>query len=241
MIEKHLGETIDIHGGGADLQFPHHENESAQSHCAHGKPLARFWLHNGMLNMGGEKMSKSLGNIALVDELIADIPGEALRLALLQGHYRQILDFNDELIAQSMKNLDRLYGALREASDMAADDISAADVPAGFLAALCDDVNTPKALAELFVLANDLSTPEKKRALLAAGQVMGMLQQDPEAWFATDDSHIDKAEVERLIAARQTARQAKDYAAADAARDQLTALGVVIEDTADGTIWRLAR
>ena len=241
MIEKHLGETIDIHGGGADLQFPHHENESAQSRCAHGKPLARFWLHNGMLNMGGEKMSKSLGNIALVDELIADIPGEALRLALLQGHYRQILDFNDELIAQSMKNLDRLYGALREASDMAADDISAADVPAGFLAALCDDVNTPKALAELFVLANDLSTPEKKRALLAAGQVMGLLQQDPEAWFATDDSHIDKAEVERLIAARQTARQAKDYAAADAARDQLTALGVVIEDTADGTIWRLAR
>ena len=121
------------------------------------------------------------------------------------------------------------------------DNISAADVPAGFLAALCDDVNTPKALAELFVLANDLSTPEKKRALLAAGQVMGLLQQDPEAWFATDDSHIDKAEVERLIAARQTARQAKDYAAADAARDQLTALGVVIEDTADGTIWRLAR
>jgi cysteinyl-tRNA synthetase len=241
MIEKHLGETIDIHGGGADLQFPHHENESAQSRCAHGKPLARFWLHNGMLNMGGEKMSKSLGNIALVDELIADFPPEALRLALLQGHYRQILDFNDELIAQSVKNLDRLYGALRDASDIQVSDISAADVPAGFLAALCDDVNTPKALAELFVLANDLSTPEKKRALLAAGQVMGLLQQDPDAWFATDDSHLDKAEVERLIAARQSARQAKDYAAADAARDQLTALGVVIEDTADGTIWRLAR
>ncbi len=244
MIKRHLGETIDIHGGGADLQFPHHENEAAQSRCAHDAPLARFWLHNGMLNMSGEKMSKSLGNIVLVEELLQTTRGEAIRLALLQGHYRQTLDFTDELLAQSMKNLDRLYGALRDAAsvaDEALENVTAGDLPAGFLAALCDDLNTPKALAELFVLAKDVSTPAKKAALLNAGKVLGLLQQDPADWFATDDSSVDHTEVERLIAERQSARAAKDYAAADAARDALTALGVVIEDTPDGTIWRLAR
>jgi cysteinyl-tRNA synthetase len=241
MIKKHLGETIDIHGGGADLQFPHHENEAAQSRCAHGAPLARFWLHNGMLNMSGEKMSKSLGNIALIKDLLEDTPAEALRLALLQGHYRQTLDFSPDLLAQSTKNLDRLYGALREAGDMPLGDVTTTAIPAAFLAALTDDLNTPKALAELFVLGKDVSTPEKKAALLAAGKLMGLLQQDPEQWFATDTTQVDAARVDALIAARDQARAAKDYAAADAARDELTALGVVLEDSADGTIWRLAR
>lgn len=240
MIRKHLGETIDIHGGGADLQFPHHENECAQSRCAHAAPLARFWLHNGMLNMAGEKMSKSLGNIALVEELLEDTPGEAIRLALLQGHYRQTLDFTPELLAQSVKNLDRLYGVLRDHADIAAADVPA---PAGFVAALADDLNTAKALAELFALGKSADTPEGKGALLAAGRLMGLLQHPPEDWFAARQAvaDIDVTAVEALIAKRAAARAEKDFAAADAARDQLAAMGVTIEDTADGTIWRLAK
>jgi cysteinyl-tRNA synthetase len=239
MIEKHLGATIDIHGGGADLQFPHHENEAAQSRCAHAAPLARYWLHNGMLNIGGEKMSKSLGNIMVMDDLLAQAPGEAVRLALLQGQYRSRLDFTPDLLTQSKKNLDRLYGALRDAACDAAE----VAVPDAFMAALCDDLNTPKALAELFALAKRADTPEGKGALLAAGNLMGLLQQNPADWFAaqTVPGDIDAAEVEALIAARAQARANKDYAAADAARDKLTALGVAIEDTADGTIWKPAK
>ena len=240
MIEKHLGETIDIHGGGADLQFPHHENEAAQSRCAHAAPLARYWLHNGMLNIGGEKMSKSLGNIMVMDDLLAQAPGEAVRLALLQGHYRQRLDFTPDLLTQSTKNLDRLYGALRDEAHIEA---AETDAPEGFMAALCDDLNTPKALAELFALAKRADTPKGKGALLAAGRLMGLLEQSPEAWFAaqTVDADIDTAAVEALIAERAQARADKDYAAADAARDKLTAMGVAIEDTADGTIWKPAK
>ncbi len=242
MIKKHLGETIDIHGGGMDLQFPHHENESAQSRCAHGHELARFWLHNGMLTMSGEKMSKSIGNIKLVDELLADYPGEAIRLALLQGHYRQPLDFTDDLLAQCVKNLDRLYGALRDAGVAeAAVPNQAQPVPEAFLAVLCDDLNTPKAMAELFALSKDLSTPEKIASFLAAAQLLGILQQNPADWFAGEQGSVDVAKVEALIAERAEARAAKDFARADAARDELQAMGVVIEDSADGTSWRMAR
>ncbi|MDP2122808.1 MAG: cysteine--tRNA ligase, partial [Parvibaculum sp.] len=149
MIEKHLGQTIDIHGGGIDLQFPHHENELAQSTCTHGVPLARFWLHNGFVNMGAEKMSKSLGNVLLVHDLISHAPGEAIRLALLNGHYRQPLDWTEEGLGQAKRMLDRLYGALKGLADVKSEPTNDA-APDEFMAALTDDLNTPRALAVLF-------------------------------------------------------------------------------------------
>ncbi|MDO9127427.1 MAG: cysteine--tRNA ligase [Parvibaculum sp.] len=249
MIEKHLGETIDIHGGGIDLQFPHHENELAQSSCAHGQaPLARFWLHNGFVNMGAEKMSKSLGNVLLVHELIAQAPGEAVRLALLNAHYRQPLDWSDEGLAQAKRMLDRLYGALRGLSDVKAEPTSDA-APDAFMEALADDLNTPKALAVLFDLAKRANTEtdpgtraQLKAALIGAGRLLGVLEMDPEAWFAGAGaaSHIDGDEVERLIAARNAARKAKDFAEADRIRGALAEMGVAIEDGPQGTSWRVA-
>jgi cysteinyl-tRNA synthetase len=247
MIEKHLGETIDIHGGGIDLQFPHHENEVAQSTCAHGgKALARFWMHNGFVNIEKEKMSKSLGNVLLVHDLLKEAPGEAIRLALLNGHYRQPLDWTGEGLKQAKRMLDRLYGALRTLADVEA---APGEMPEAFLEALLDDLNTPKALAELFALAKKANQAEGqaekaevKAQLLAAGKVIGLLQQDPAAWFeqAGGDTHIEAAEVERLIAARFEARKAKDFAEADRIRDALTEMGIAIEDGPDGTKWRVA-
>ncbi len=249
MIEKHLGETIDIHGGGIDLQFPHHENELAQSTCAHGGAVfARFWLHNGFVNIEKEKMSKSLGNVLLVHELIAEAPGEAIRLALLTAHYRQPLDWTAEGLAQARRMLDRLYGALRALSDVRAESVSEA-VPDVFMAALLDDLNTPKALAVLFDLAkqaNIATDPgtraQLKAALLGAGRLIGILEMDPEAWFAGAGgaSHIDGDEIERLIAARNEARKSKDFAEADRIRGELADMGVAIEDGPQGTSWRVA-
>lgn len=239
MIAAHLGETIDIHGGGGDLLFPHHENEAAQSRCAHGAPLARFWVHNGMVNMAGEKMSKSLGNIRAVGDILEGTAGEAVRLALLQAHYRSPLDFSDDLLTQCVRNLDRLYGALRETSDLPAAENAAP--PEAFLAALCDDLNTPKALAELFALSKNADTPEGKGALLAAGRLLGLLEQNPEDWFADTEGAGDIAAIEDLIKARNKARAAKDYARADAVRDELADMGIAIEDGADGTKWRRMR
>ena len=190
MSEAHLGDTIDIHAGGVDLQFPHHENEIAQSTCAHGgKVFARYWLHNGMLTFSGRKMSKSLGNVMLVHELLKEHPPEALRLLLLRGHYRQPLDWSDTAITQAISTLDGWYRVLRDLVNVEVD-IDALPVPATVETALSDDLNTPQALAELSQLAdaarqagNDEERRAAKATLLGAGAVLGLLQQHPEAWF----------------------------------------------------------
>ena len=247
MIAAHLGETIDIHGGGHDLIFPHHENELAQSTCAHGaKPLARFWLHNGFLTMDQEKMSKSLGNIVSIHELLKQAPGEAIRWALLGAHYRQPMDWSDDLLAQSKKTLDRLYLTLDQVKTVQAANTEA---PAAVIAALDDDLNTPNAMAEIAALSRALNsaTTEADKArlkaeLLAAGALLGVLQQDPAVWLKSSSSttDVDPSAVENLIAARNAARQTRDFKEADRIRDEIAALGVVIEDRADGTHWRMA-
>ena len=245
MVEQNLGTPIDIHGGGHDLIFPHHENEIAQSRCAdHSLVYANYWMHNGFLTMDAEKMSKSLGNVRLVHDLISEVPGEAIRLALLSAHYRAPLDWTGELLAQSKKSLDGLYGALRRASDIDAD--ADAFPPAALMEALSDDLNTPRAMAELFSLAKTLNVAEDpderaaaKSALLAGGRLLGLLGGDPDAWFEAGVDAGLRAQVEALLAARVAARQAKDWATADRIRDELTALNIVVMDSAGGATWRL--
>ena len=242
MAEAHLGQTIDIHGGGQDLVFPHHENEIAQSVCSHGgAPMARYWMHNGFLSMDAEKMSKSLGNVKLVHELVKRWPGEALRYALLTGHYRAPLDWTDALIDQTMKSLDRLYGVLRRIRTQPAN-----TVPEAVEAALADDLNTPKALAVLFELAgqaNRAATNEDREAaaadLLAAGRALGLLEMDPDAWFGVADLSAEEREtIDALVEARADARRSKDFAAADTLRGELTARGVSVQDGPEGSTWR---
>ena len=246
MAGIHLGRTIDIHAGGQDLIFPHHENELAQSSCVHdGDPFARYWLHNGFLSIDHEKMSKSVGNVLLVHDLIKAIPGEVIRLALLSAHYRQPLDWSDESIESARRMLDRLYGAIRGIY-ISDDDLARAEPPAAVIAALEDDLNTPKAMAEIFNLARALNKTEDEPGrsrlaaeILAAGELVGLLQNDPEKWFAgTDDSALSAAKIESLVARRSEARAEKDFAAADAIRDELAANGVSIEDGPTGTRWR---
>ncbi|HKY91439.1 MAG TPA: cysteine--tRNA ligase, partial [Nevskiaceae bacterium] len=249
MSEAVLGETIDIHGGGIDLIFPHHENEVAQSECAHGgKPFARWWVHNGFLTVEGGKMSKSIGNILLVRDLLKAAPGEAIRLVLLTAHYRQPLDWTDEVLAESRKKLDRLYGALREMADVEVDP----NVPdyAPFLDELEDDLNTPGALAQLFELAHaahkTTDAAERRRIksqLLKGGRLLGLLQQAPEAWFGWAPPRADliaAEDVEKLLAARAAARAGKQWAESDRIRDELKAKGVLVEDSKDGQRWRYA-
>jgi len=224
MIADHLGETIDIHGGGLDLIFPHHENEIAQSRCAHGgKPLARYWVHNGFLSMAGsEKMSKSLGNVVTVADLLADDPrGEIYRFALLSAHYRQPLDWSDALIAQSKATLDRLYRTAGDADGGTPD--------AGVLEALGDDLNTPLALSRL-------SAIDDGATLRASAAVMGLLEGGASAWFRGDgDSRVDD-----LVVARAEAKKARDFAEADRIRAELAAEGILLEDGPQGTSWRRA-
>ncbi|MGV8944186.1 cysteine--tRNA ligase [Thermomonas sp.] len=244
MAEAHLGATIDIHAGGIDLQFPHHENEIAQSECAHdGAPFARWWLHNGMLNFGGAKMSKSLGNIEKIHDLVRAHPPEALRHALLSAHYRQPLEWSDGLIEQSVRTLDRLYGTLRDLVDVDA----AAVIPAGIEAALDDDLNTPQAMAELARIAGDarkaVTDDDKRRLksdLLGAGLALGLLQQSPAAWFARGASGDDDARIQAMVDERVAAKQARDFARADAIRQQLADAGILLEDTAAGVRWKRA-
>jgi len=246
MAEKHLGITIDIHAGGRDLVFPHHENEMAQSCCAHdGAPFARYWLHNGFLSMDDTKMSKSLGNVLLVHELIKTIPGEVIRLALLGAHYKQPLDWSAETLESARRMLDRLYGAVQgiEVSD---ETRAAAEVPQEMIAALEDDLNSPKAMAVFFALAKDLNkaTDDQQRAALAAqmfacGALMGLLGDDPDEWFAGHvEGDLSADEIEALIEQRNTAKANRNFEAADAIRDQLSDAGVTIQDSRDGTSWR---
>jgi cysteinyl-tRNA synthetase len=269
MVAAHLGTTIDIHGGGQDLKFPHHENEIAQSTCAHdGAPLARFWLHNGFLDLEKEKMSKSLGNVVLVRDLLAEAPGEAIRFALLSAHYRKPLDWSAAGLARARQSLDRLYLTLRDLPGPALPDPQAA-VPESVAGALEDDLNTPQAFAKLRALArqaNGSDDPARRAALkaqlLAGGRLLGFLQEDPQSWLkrprvlrppplvneqvfpaaevTVSKPVLDSGEIDRLVEVRSAARRAKNFAEADRIRDQLVAAGVILEDGPQGTDWRRA-
>ncbi|MDP3748827.1 MAG: cysteine--tRNA ligase [Phenylobacterium sp.] len=262
MIEQSLGLPIDIHGGGIDLLFPHHENEMAQGLCAghdHSVGYANYWMHNGFLNFGDEKMSKSLGNVVLVHELVKQAPGEALRWALLVGHYRAPLEWTGELIEQAKKALDRLYGAVQDANRFLGDTATAPEAKgydAGvnpdterFMAALNDDLNTPAAFAALFELADRLRLAIRdgaegearyhRQVLLEAANLIGFLAGDPEAWFQGGVDEGMKDRIDGLIAQRVEARAAKDWAAADRIRDELTSLNVEVMDGPTGATWRI--
>jgi cysteinyl-tRNA synthetase len=251
MAAAHLGETIDIHGGGIDLLFPHHENELAQSTCGHGgKTFARYWLHNGLIQFDGEKMSKSLGNVRLARDLLAEHGGETMRLALLTAHYRQPLDWTEQLIAESKQKLDRMYGALRDAGlSGELTRAPAAPPPAGVLAALEDDINTPEAIAELFGVVratNRATDTTEKRALaesLRAGAwLLGLLTHEPQTWFAAGAAAgADDAEIDSLVKQRDALRRERNFAEADRIRRLLTERGIVIEDAPQGARWRRSR
>jgi len=242
----HLGDTIDIHGGGQDLVFPHHENEIAQSVCAHGgKPFARYWLHNGFVTINRSKMSKSLGNTLVIHELLKQNAGEVLRYLLLSAHYRQPLDWSGEALARAHRTLDRVYGVLRDAKEKFGPLTAAPAVAEKFMAALLDDLNTPDALAELNSEAKRLANAADAEAardsagkLLAAGALIGLFQHDPAEWLAGDTQGLDDALIEQLIEERNAARKARNFARADEIRSQLQALDITLEDIADGTRWR---
>jgi cysteinyl-tRNA synthetase len=244
MSAAHLGETIDIHAGGVDLQFPHHENELAQSTCAHGgKLFTRFWLHNGMLNFGGSKMSKSVGNVSVLHELLDRQPPEALRYALLSAQYRQPLDWSEGLIEQCIRTLDRLYGTLRDLADVPATAVNG--LPPAVESALCDDLNTPAVLAELSRLAGEarIASDDGERArlkgeLLAGAEILGLLQQDPAAWFSRGGDADEDRRIQAMIDERSAAKKARDFVRADSLRDELAREGVLLEDTAQGVRWR---
>lgn len=245
MIREHLGDTIDIHGGGRDLIFPHHENEIAQSRCAHGGDYVRYWMHNAYVDIDGEKMSKSLGNFRTVRDLLERYRGEVLRFALLSAHYRSPLNFSVELLDRAQGTLDSLYSTLRDVQNVEAD-LSVALDDEAFYSALNDDLNTPLAIAEIHALAKQLHKSQEdekaslKSRLLAAGNLLGILQQAPRDWLqdGVSDEAISAETIEGLIEERKAAKLAKDYGRADQIREDLLEQGVVLEDSQEGTRWR---
>ena len=246
MSARHLGSHFDIHGGGSDLIFPHHENEIAQSCCAHHTPYVNTWVHSGMVQINAEKMSKSLGNFFLIRDVLAEYDAESVRYFLLSGHYRSQLNYSTDNLTQARAALERLYTALRGVSEGAEDLARAAEFEERFRLAMDDDFNAPEALSVLFEVARELNRHKDDAAVAASlaatlrrlGGVLGLLQQPAETFLkgAGDDAEV--AEIERLIEARAEARRTKNWAAADAARQQLTAMGIVLEDGAGGTSWR---
>lgn len=252
MSESTLGLPIDIHGGGIDLVFPHHENEIAQSCCSTGildNPLtfARYWFHNGHVNVEGEKMSKSLGNVILVHDLIQQHSGETLRLALLSTHYRQPLNWTKDGIVQAQRTLDRIYRYLLDSQES---DVEEQEVPDSILHALCDDLNTSKAITELCSLATQLAkTADRQQQailrgqILAGGNLLGILSQPPASWlgYSTATSEIESLELERMIEERATARKNRNFQLADEIRNSLKLRGIELEDTPEGTIWKLMK
>jgi len=252
MIERHLGTTIDIHGGGQDLTFPHHENEIAQSTCAHdGETYVKYWMHNGYITIQNkdsdsqEKMSKSLGNFITVRELLEEIPGEVVRFALLSAHYRSQLNWSSDLIDQAYNALDKLYTALRDATITD----QSADISAAFLEALNDDLNTPKAIAELHNLAKQVNKADNEseksvlaNTLISSAKLLGLLNHSAEEWFKSrgskDENGLGDDQIDALVQERIDAKKNKDFARADQIRDELKAQGIELEDTKDGTRWQ---
>ena len=249
MSEKTLGLPFDIHSGGMDLIFPHHENEIAQSCAAHNKTediksFANFWFHNGFVNVEGEKMSKSIGNIKLVHELIKEYKGEVLRMTLLSAHYRQPLNWNKDIIKQNGTMLDRLYRSLKELENIDAY-ANSKQISTSVIDGLYDDLNTPKVIAELNILSNQISTADKNKKieikfnLLEVGKILGILQENPDKWLGYGKSeNLDETMIEGLIKNRNEARRNKNFDMADKIRDELRDMGIEIEDTSSGTIWR---
>ena len=246
MSWKHLGEIFDIHGGGIDLVFPHHENEIAQTRCAfHSRVMANYWMHNGFLQVEGEKMSKSLGNFVTIRELLADWPGEVLRLNMLRTHYRQPIDWTTRGMQESQRILDEWYQAVGDTA--AAREVMPDDDVIG---SLCDDLNTPNVLTRLHALVSEIRGPasasrqiELKRSLKSSGALLGILEKAEEEYLKADPRRvaIDESKVKSLIDARAQARKAKNFEQADSIRDELARMGVVLKDSKDGTTWEVAR
>ena len=245
MVHRYLGVPIDIHGGGSDLAFPHHENECAQSMCAHpDDTFARYWVHAGMLMVDGVKMSKSLGNFYTVNQLIGEYPAEALRLLFIGTHYHQPFNFTFDGLKQAKTVLDKFYNALLKTADIKVD--AGVGPDARVMEALCDDLNTPLALSVLHELVNTLNKAESaeerreaKSKLVASAAVLGLLYQDPESWFKQGaGGPLDENEINHLIEERALAKKEKNYARADEIRNQLKSAGIVLEDTPSGTTWK---